>query len=155
MRSPIGSHEIPIDDILEKAYDKLEIAFKMGVHPNANIKSSFPMVGEVACPGSGKTFSIQTLAADQKILESWWKKKQIWLQSTDNDEIKNPQLAKEFYEKMKNALRIVVTYNNFSKPTYIDEGNVTNIGMCCRILYRFVFMVIFFKKTHLMKNKYM
>ena len=141
MSAPIGSQEIVIDDILKIAYDKLEEAYIMGEAPNAIYRFSFPIVSELASPGSGKTFSIQTLAADQKILESWWKTKQQSISL-----VANPQMAKEFYEKMSNALRIVVTYNSFSEPSGLfDDDDRAEIGMSCRILYRLILMVIFFK----------
>ena len=145
MANPIGFHEIPIDDILKNAYAKLEVAFTLGTKPTANPRENFPIVSELASPGSGKTYSIQTLAADQHILDSWWKENQ----STSAGNL----VAKQnFYEKMKNALRIIVAYNSFSdfKP-YLDGDLSAQIGMCCRVLFRFALMVFF--KTHLMKNK--
>ena len=156
MSDPIGSHEIPIDDILKTAYGKLKKAYIMGEAPNAIHRTSFPIVSELASPGSGKTFSIQTLAADQKILESWWEGKKEKLskklskklsQSTSpTDKVEKLQLLNDFYEKMKNALRIVVTYNSFSERNkLLDNDKLAEFGMCCRILYRFVLMVIFLK----------
>ncbi len=147
MANPIGSHEIPIDDILENAYNKLEEAYIKGEDKNAIHRFSFPIVSELASPGSGKTFSLQTLAADQKILENWWDKKQ----RSQSPSAGNAQMSKDFYEKMKNALRIVVTYNSFSDPNVFDKGEMAEIGMCCRILYRFVFFGDFFQ-AHLMKR---
>ena len=153
MTIPIGLHEIPIDDILENAYDKLEEAYIMGEDKNAISRFSFPIVSEMASPGSGKTHSIEVLAADQKILQSWWDKKQSSRSRSPNNVVKNAQLPQDFYEKMKNALRIVVTYNSFSDfDGLFDEEELAEIGMCCRILYRFVLMVIYFFKSHLMKN---
>ena len=138
MTIPIGSHQIPIDDILKNAYDKLEEVYILGEAPKVIHRFSFPIVSELASPGSGKTFSIETLAADQKILESWWEEKQS-SQSTSN-----AQMSQDFYKKMKNALRIVITYNSFSDfDGFFDEEELAEIGMCCRILYRFVLMVIY------------
>ena len=145
MLNPIGLHEIPIDDILKIAYDKLEEAYIKGEDKNAESRFSFPIVSELASPGSGKTFSIQTFAADQKIVESWWEKKKKQLPQSTSP-VATVQMSKDFYEKMKNALRIVVTYNSFSDPNGLfDKDELVQIGMCCRILYRFVLMVIFFK----------
>ena len=146
MSDPIGSHEIPIDDILKTAYDKLKKAYIMGEAPNAIHRTSFPIVSELASPGSGKTFSIQTLAADQKILESWWegKKEKLSKKLSQSTWVEKLQLSNDFYEKMKNALRIVITYNSFSDfDGFFDEEELAEIGMCCRILYRFVLMVIY------------
>ena len=143
MSVPFVLPEIPIDDILRNAYDKLEVAFILGEKPLKNARENFPIVCELASPGSGKTHSIQTLAADQKILESWWeeKKKQLsQLTSVDNLDA----LSEDFYEKMKNALRIIVAYNSISNfNVQLDKDELAEIGMCCRILFRFALMVFF------------
>ena len=100
MVKAIGSQEIQIDDILETAYDKLNKADIMGEAENAVSRLSFPIVSELASPGSGKTFSIQRLAADQKILESWWEKKKKQLSQSRSDKV---QMSEDFYEKMRNT----------------------------------------------------
>ena len=141
MANPIGSHEIPIDDILKNAYAKLEVAFTLGTKPTANPRENFPIVSELASPGSGKTYSIQTLAADQHILDSWWKENQS---TSAGNLVANAQMSEDFYEKMKNALRIMVAYNSFSNVNdQLDKDELAQIGMCCRILYRFALMVFF------------
>ena len=146
MANPIGLHEIPIDDILRNAYAQLEVAFILGENRSASARENFPVVSELASPGSGKTYSIQKLAADQKILESWWeeKKKQLPQSTSAGNLVANAQMSEDFYEKMKNALRIMVAYNSFSNVNdQLDKDELAQIGMCCRILYRFALMVFF------------
>ena len=143
LTQPIGDYKIPIVDILEKVHEELDDAFIRGLKsPN---RTNFPNVGFVASPGTGKSYGLQELATDTIALEEWWKKK-----SSQSNGNYNKDLSQKFYEFMQNALRVVVTFNNNLTAPWpgMDEEH-PEIGMCCRILYRFAklfFIGIFFKK---------
>ena len=148
LTQPIGDYKIPIVDILEKVHEELDDAFIRGLKsPN---RTNFPNVGFVASPGTGKSYGLQELATDTIALEEWWKKK-----SSQSNGNYNKDLSQKFYEFMKNALRVIVTFNDFTAPysSIIEED--PEIGMCCRILYRFAklfFIEICFKKKNLNTN---
>jgi hypothetical protein len=107
-------------------------------------RGNFPILSYLASPGSGKSYAIQELAANIGIMEEWWNK-----QSSQSNE-KYKDLSQKFYEFMKNALRMVVTFNNFTNLQPDSADKDPQIGMCCRILYRFV--VLFFTKNFFLRQ---
>ncbi len=112
----------------------------MGLSDENGVRWNFPIVSFLASPGSGKSYAIQELAANTTFLEEWWNK-----QSSQSNE--NKDLSQKFSEFMKNALRVVVTFNNFTNIQPDLDQKDAEIGLCCRILYRFAslfFTEIFF-----------
>ena len=132
---PIASHPIPMDDVVSEAYNQEFKYYQESTSPAGATggKSYFPIVAAIASPGSGKSYFAQVFAQDKLVLEEWFAQK-----STE---------AKEFYEVMKVARRIIITYNNWSIPTFQEDHNDPNdpiayqYGTCLRILFRFILLV--------------
>lgn len=137
LTSPIASHPIPMDDVVSEAYNQ-EFKYyqeSTSISGGTGAKSYFPIVAAIASPGSGKSYFAQVFAQDKVVLEEWFEKTP---KSTE---------AKEFYEVMKVARRIIITYNNWSIPTFQEDHNDPNdpiayqYGTCLRILFRFILLV--------------